>query len=78
MEEILTACTEVLATRVQKNIYRIPQTDGQHLNQLYQEAKVLDTEYEGNDVIITAIVPAIIAGRLKPYLKDQPEEKPEW
>lgn len=78
IEEILTACTEVLATRVQKNIYRIPQTDGQHLNQLYQEAKVLDTEYEGNDVIITAIVPAIIAGRLKPYLKDQPEEKPEW
>ena len=70
MDEILTACTEILNERVQKNTYRIPQSDGQYLNQLYQDAKVIDTQYEGNDVIITAIVPAIVAGRLQHYLSD--------
>lgn len=68
MDELLTACTEVLAERVQKNTYRIPQTEGQHMNLLHSEAKVTNTEYEGNDVIITAIVPVIIAGRLEPFL----------
>lgn len=66
--EILTASAKLLEERVQKNTYRIPQTQGQHLNQLHQEAKVLDTQYEGNDIIITAIVPTIIAGRLEQFL----------
>ncbi len=68
MNELLTACTEILGERVQKNTYRIPQSQGQHMNLLHSEAKVTDTEYEGNDVIITAIVPVIIAGRLEQFL----------
>lgn len=68
MTELLRACTEVLGERVQKNTYRIPQSEGQHMSLLHSEAKVTETEYEGNDVIITAIVPAIIAGRLEQFL----------
>ena len=68
MDEILNTCTEILAERVQKNTYRIPQSEGQHMSVLHTEAKVIDTQYEGNDVIITAIVPAITAGRLEPFL----------
>lgn len=71
INEILTACTDLLAERVQKNTYRIPQSEGQYMNQLYQDAKVLDTQYEGNDVIITAIVPTIIAGRLERFLAEE-------
>ncbi|MGJ8657849.1 MAG: GTPase HflX [Akkermansiaceae bacterium] len=71
IQELLTACSDILAERVQKNTYRIPQTQGQHLNQLHQEAKVLDTQYEANDVIITAIVPVIIAGRLQQFLVEE-------
>jgi len=69
MGELLAACTEILAERVQKNTYRIPQSEGQHMNLLHSEAKVTDTQYEGNDVIITAIVPVIIAGRLEKFLE---------
>jgi len=68
IEEILAASAKLLEERVQKNTYSIPQTEGQHLNQLYQEAKVLNTDYEANNVIITAIVPTIIAGRLEKFL----------
>jgi GTP-binding protein HflX len=68
MDQLLVACTEILKDRVQKNTYRIPQSQGQHMNLLHSEAKVTDTQYEGNDVIITAIVPVIIAGRLEQFL----------
>jgi GTP-binding protein HflX len=68
MDELLAGCTEILRARVQKNTYRIPQSEGQHMNLLHSEAKVTDTQYEGNDVIITAIVPVIIAGRLEQFL----------
>jgi GTP-binding protein HflX len=68
MDELLTACTEILKERVQKNTYRIPQSEGQYMSLLHSEAKVTDTEYEGNDIIITAIVPVIIAGRLEKFL----------
>ena len=67
MDDLLTACTEILKERVQKNTYRIPQSEGKHMSLLHSEAKVTNTEYEDNDIIITAIVPAIIAGRLEQF-----------
>lgn len=67
MDKLLIACTEMLKERVQKNTYRIPQSEGKHMSLLHTEAKVTNTEYDGNDIIITAIVPAIIAGRLEQF-----------
>ncbi len=68
LEEILQACSKLLADRVTKNTYRIPQSHGQIMNLLYSDAKVLETDYEGNDIITTAIVPAAISGKLEPFL----------
>ncbi len=67
MDQLLIACTEVLQERVKKQTYCIPQSEGKLMSLLHSEAKVTHTEYEGNDIIITAIVPAIIAGRLEKY-----------
>ena len=64
MDELLLKCTEVLADRVSRETYRIPQSRGDLSGLLYREAKVLETEYEGNDLLLTAIVPAEIAGKL--------------
>jgi GTP-binding protein HflX len=34
---------------------------------LHREAKVLSTEYENDDIIVSAVVPAAIAGRLEAF-----------
>jgi GTP-binding protein HflX len=41
---------------------------GDILNLLHNDAKVLSTEYDENDIIVTAIVPANIAGKLNEFL----------
>jgi GTP-binding protein HflX len=34
---------------------------------LHREAKVLATDYEGDDILVSAVVPAAIAGRLEAF-----------
>ena len=68
MENLLKACSRVLADRVSRQQYRIPQKRGDLLNLLHKDAKVLSTEYEQNDILVNAVVPANIAGRLETFL----------
>lgn len=70
LDDLRQQCTEMLADRVRSHCYRIPQSRGDLTAILHQETKVLNTEYEGNDVLITAIVPAIIAGRLAEFISE--------
>lgn len=69
IDELQHQCTVMLADRVRSLCYRIPQTRGDLSGILHKEAKVLSTEYDGNDMLITAIVPSIISGRLAQYLE---------
>ncbi|MFK7852178.1 MAG: GTPase HflX [Akkermansiaceae bacterium] len=68
VDEILRACTQMLASRVSRLKYRIPQKRGDLLNLLHRDAKILSTEYESNDILIRAVVPADVAGRLEEYI----------
>ena len=68
LPELLKACSHVLADRVSRCHYRIPQNRGDLLNLLHKDAKVLSTDYDENDVLISAVVPADIAGRLGNFL----------
>ena len=68
MDALLQKCSEMLADRVQTLTYRIPQSRGDIPGMLHREAKVLSTEYDGNDVILEAVVPASIAGRIAEFL----------
>ncbi len=68
LPELLKACSRVLADRVQRQHYRIPQQRGDLLNLLHKDAKVLSTEYEQNDILVSAVVPPAIAGRLEEFL----------
>lgn len=65
---LLKACSHVLADRVSRYHYRIPQMRGDLLNLLHKDAKVLSTDYEQNDILVSAVVPADIAGRLEDFL----------
>ena len=71
VEELRLQCSVMLADRVRSHCYRIPQSRGDLSAILHKEAKVLTTEYEGNDVLITAIVPAIISGRLAQFISEE-------
>lgn len=68
MEELLRVCAELMSDRVQTLTYRIPQSRGDLSGMLHSDAKVLETDYEGNDLVIKAVVPASIAGRLAEFL----------
>ena len=68
LPELLKECAHVLADRVSRCHYRIPQNRGDLLNLLHKDAKVLSTDYDQNDVLISAVVPADIAGRLEGFL----------
>lgn len=67
METLLQHCSSVLADRVRRQHYRIPQSRADLIAVLHRDAKVLSTEYEGNDIIVAAVVPASIAGRLEEF-----------
>ncbi|MFT3989883.1 MAG: GTPase HflX [Luteolibacter sp.] len=67
MDELLKACSQLLAHRVRRREYRIPQSRGDLINLLHRDAKVLATDYEGENVLITAVVPAALAGRIESF-----------
>ena len=67
LEELLQHCSQVLAARVRRQEYRIPQNRADLVSLLHRDAKVLSTDYEGDDILVTAVVPAAIAGRLEAY-----------
>jgi len=68
MDLLLAKCSEMLADRVQTLTYRIPQSRGDIPGLLHREAKVLSTEYDGNDMILEAVVPASISGKIAEFL----------
>ena len=67
LEELLKNCAVVLADRVKCNDYRIPQQRADLVGLLHREAKVLSTDYEGDDILVRAVVPPTIAGRLQEF-----------
>ena len=67
VDALLTKCSEMLADRVRVESYRIPQSRGDLTGLLHRDAKVLETEYDGNDMIVRAVVPASIAGKLETF-----------
>lgn len=68
LESLALRFTDFLADRVRKIIYRIPQVRGDLSGLIHREGKVLDTEYEGNDILLTAIVPKSLEGQLAAFV----------
>ena len=67
LDDILKACSHVLADRVRRQQYRIPQHRADLVSLLHRDAKVLSTDYEGDDILVSAVVPAAISGRLESF-----------
>jgi len=67
MDAILKGCTSVLSDRVRCENYRIPQARADIVSMLHRDAKIISTEYEGNDIVVRAVVPKDIAGKLEEF-----------
>jgi len=81
MDELLKRCASMIGDRVQTLTFRIPQSRGDLLGTLHREGKVLETDYEGNDVVIKAVVSADVAGRLRTFqdgFDSEKEDEPSW
>jgi len=74
MEELLQTFAGYLSDRIQKKMYRIPQNQGSFVALLHAEAKVLKTDYEGNDVLVEALVCGALHGRLRRFADDAGDE----
>jgi len=70
IDALLEKCATMLEDRVITETYRIPQSRGDLSGMLFRDGKVLETEYEGNDVILKAVVPANIAGKLREWINE--------
>ena len=71
IEELIQAAESQLADRVKRRAYRIPQSRGDLMNLLHQDGKVVATDFEGNDVLVTAVVPVSLDGKLRDFLEDE-------
>ena len=69
-EALLAACVEMLTHRVTTSRYRIPQAESRIIALMHRDGKVLSTEYEGNDVVVQAILPKEFAARIAKYCMD--------
>jgi len=70
LPELTSTFMGLLADRVKKLIYRVPQARGDISGLIHREGKVLETDYDGNDIILTAIVPKNIEGQLEFFLEN--------
>jgi GTP-binding protein HflX len=69
LDQLLDACSAALADRVRCLDYRIPQQRADLVGLLHRDAKVLSTDYEGNDILVRAVVPPMLAGRLEAFVE---------
>ena len=67
LEELLHAINDVLRDRVQRMNLRIPQARGDLIHQLHRDGKVVSEAYEGNDVLLSAIVPKPVRHLFETY-----------
>ena len=67
VEALMAACVEMLSHRVERQTYRIPLAESRIIAIMHRDGKVLNTEYEGNDAIVEAILPKEFAARIAHY-----------
>ena len=67
LDDLQERLSKMLAERVNRKCYRIPQHRGDLVALLHQDAKVLDTGYVGNDVVVEALVGDKIEGQLRAF-----------
>jgi len=67
LERLINKLADQLVDRVGRMTLRIPQARQDLVALLHREGKILKEEYEGNDVLLTAIVPNALRYQFTPF-----------
>jgi GTP-binding protein HflX len=73
MDELRHRLCDMMVDRVSRLALRIPQARQDLIALLHREAKILTTDYEGNEVLLTAIVPHVIRHRFDEFVEEKKE-----
>lgn len=71
LEDLYAACEEILNERVRTARFSIPQSRADLVAVMHREGKVLETEYEGNNILVNATIPLALYNKLIPWLVPQ-------
>jgi len=71
MEDLVHRVNDMLIDRVSRMQLRIPQARADLVTVLHRDGKVVGEDYEGNDILITAIVPHPIRHKFEPFLMEE-------
>lgn len=66
--ELVNRISDMMVDRVSRMNLRLPQARPDLIALLHREGKVIATDYEGNDVLLTAVVPHLLRHHFEPYL----------
>jgi GTP-binding protein HflX len=67
MDALIGKMSDLMVDRVARLKLRIPQARQDVIALLHREAKILSTDYEGNDVVLTSIVPHALRHRVEKF-----------
>lgn len=67
MDDLIGKMSDLMVDRVARLKLRIPQARQDVIALLHREAKILSTDYEGNDVLLTSIVPHALRHRVEKF-----------
>ncbi len=66
-ESFFRACAEMLAAGVETAAYRIPLAESGLISAMHRGGSVSSIEYEGNDALVTAVLPREFAAKIARY-----------
>ena len=72
LEVLQNRMSAMLAERVQRLHLRIPQSRHDVVTKLHRDGKVISTDYEGQDVLVQAVIPRALQDLVAPFLCEAP------
>jgi GTP-binding protein HflX len=75
MEKLIEELCDMMVDRVARLNLRIPQARQDLVALLHRDAKILSTDYEGNDVLLTSIVPHSLRHKVKEFEDGAPSRE---
>ncbi len=74
LEHLENRMSTMLAERVQRLHLRIPQSRHDVVTRLHRDGKVISTDYEGQDVLLQAVIPKALQDLVTPFIGEAPAE----
>ncbi len=73
LEEMQHRMSAMLASRVQRQRLRIPQSRNDLISRIHRDGKVVSCDYEGNDVLLTVVIPKALENDVAPFVDESTE-----